>query len=63
MAEGVSHFVQSQASPCGICGEQSGSGSDLVSKYSTLDFPRHYHSTYAKYIFIYLSLTSYNISN
>jgi len=63
MAEGVSHCVQSQASPCGICGEQSGSASDLVTKYNNLDFTCHYHSTYDKYIFLYLSLTSYNISN
>jgi len=36
-------WILSQASPCGICGEQSGNGAGFSQ--STLNFPCQYHSS------------------
>jgi hypothetical protein len=44
-------WVQFQANPCGICGEQNVIGTDFF--LSTSVFPCHYHSTNASYSFIH----------
>jgi hypothetical protein len=51
--------VQSQASQCGICGGQGGSGTGFSP--STSELPCQHRSTNAPYLFIHLPPTLYNV--
>ena len=53
--------VQSLVSACGICGGESGTGTDF--RPSTLVLFCHYLSTASPCSFILLSSTQYNLSN
>jgi len=48
--------VQTEASPCGICGGQYGTGTGSFP--STSVFPRQYRSTIAAYSFVHLALNA-----
>ena len=56
-------YVRSQASLCGICGGQNGTGTGF--SLSTVVFPSHYHSISTTYSHILhnLSLMLYNLTN
>jgi hypothetical protein len=54
-------WVQTQTTPCGICGGQSGAGTGF--SLSTVVLPCQYHSTSAPGLFIFLSLTLCNVSS
>jgi hypothetical protein len=53
-------WVRSQADPCRVCGEQSGSGTGF--SMNTSVFPSKRHSTVAPPSFSPLSLALYNVS-
>ena len=53
------HLVRSRTSPCGVCGRQSGSGTDFSP--SKLVLSCQYHSANVTYSFIQISSTPYNL--
>jgi len=68
MAQAASHQplnvgaqVQFQASPCDMCGRQSGTARDFA--LSTLVLPCQYHSTTIQFSCIHLAHTPYNLAN
>jgi hypothetical protein len=53
MAQAISCWavtLQAQVSPCGVCGGQSGTGTDFSS--NSLEFPCEYHSTMALHAYV-----------